>query len=355
MTTMRTVFRSVPALLCAFAALFVSTSPLEAQVQGLPRASQRARTIQVVGINEIEVVYHRPGVKGRKVWGDLVPYGQIWRAGANENTVLVLSHAATVEGQDVPAGIYGLHMIPGEEKWTFILSQDSTSWGSYNYKEDFDAVRAEVTPEKAAFTEWLQYDFEPHSTDSATLSLRWDELRVPIRIEVPTKDQVIAKLREEIDSGPLADKWQTFYGAAKFCADSGWASEEALGWIDVALQKKKLFANYMVRHDLLAGLGRTEEAEQVLVSALELGNGSEIASLGNEVLGTGDFDRAAQLYELAVDKMPTLWWAWVRLGDAYVGLDRKEEARSCYDQGLELAPPDQKGFVKQQRDKLDAS
>ena len=120
-------------LLWAVAFLFVANT-IEAQsLLDLPRDSQEARVVQRIGLTYVTISYHRPLVKGRQIWGRLVPYGQVWRAGANENTTIEFTDPVSLEGQPVARGRYGLHMIPGERSWTVILSKNSTSWGSYTY------------------------------------------------------------------------------------------------------------------------------------------------------------------------------------------------------------------------------
>ncbi|MFT5050348.1 MAG: tetratricopeptide (TPR) repeat protein [Chlamydiales bacterium] len=337
----------------ALSALTLASPRALAQIDGLPRLSQRAGTTQVVGIAEVEVIYHRPGVKGRVVWGDLVPYGHVWRAGANENTVLVLSHPATVEGTLVAAGRYGLHMIPGEQTWTVMLSKDSNAWGSFSYDVGLDAARAEVKPEKAAFKEWMQYEFTPHSDDALTLALRWDELRVPIHIEFDTHGLALVKLREAV-TGKRADKWQTFHNAANYCLDAGIYTEEALGWIDHAIEGKPLFANLAIRAGLLEGLERFDEAQETLDRALRVGNANEVGAYGSQLKERGEFDRAVQFLEVALEKAPTLWWAWANLGEAFAGLGLEEPAVESYDKALEFASSaDDKAFVRSLRDKLE--
>ena len=138
----------------------------------VPQPSPAATVKQTVGIAEIKIVYHRPGVKNRKIWGGLVPYGEIWRAGANENTIITFSHPVKVEGKDLPAGTYGLHMIPTEGSWTIVFSKNSTSWGAYFYKESEDAVRIPVKAAPAEYHEWLTYEFSDLTDSSAVFSLR---------------------------------------------------------------------------------------------------------------------------------------------------------------------------------------
>src|ERR1041385_4236621 len=147
----------------------------------LPDVSQLAVTKQRIALTDIKIVYHRPLVNGRKIWGGLVPLGEVWRAGANENTTVELSSDVSVEGQALPKGIYGLHMIPTADTWTVIFSKMATAWGSYTYDQKEDALRVTVKPRQIEMEEALEYEFEDLKPDSATLTMKWEKLAVPMK------------------------------------------------------------------------------------------------------------------------------------------------------------------------------
>ena len=161
-----------------------------------PQASPRATVMQRIGADtDITVEYNRPGVRGRKIWGDLVPYGMApenqyapkphpWRGGANATTTIEFSNPVRIQGSALPAGKYGLHFIPTEKDWTIIFSKNSTGWGSFAYNQDEDALRVTVTPVKAPFTEWLVYGFDNLSDAGAVGYLQWEELKVPFQIGI---------------------------------------------------------------------------------------------------------------------------------------------------------------------------
>ena len=166
--------------------------------QGKVRASLKASVMQTLGVDtEITIVYSRPGVKGRKIWGALVPYGMApgnkaskgkpfpWRAGANENTTIEFSKDVLVDGHRLPAGKYGLFMIPSEKDWTVIFSRNNSAWGAYSYNQAEDALRITVTPVEAPHTEWLTYGFDDLAGTSATAYLQWANLKVPFKIALP--------------------------------------------------------------------------------------------------------------------------------------------------------------------------
>jgi len=172
------------------------TGSLFAQNKG-PRASLKASVSQTIGTDtEITIVYSRPGVKGRTIWGDLVPMGMApgnkgsndkpfpWRAGANENTTFETSKDITVDGRDLPAGKYGLHMIPGEKEFVIIFSKVNDSWGSFSYDKANDALRITVTPVEAPFEEWLSYGFDDLAGTSVTAYLHWEKKKIPFKVAV---------------------------------------------------------------------------------------------------------------------------------------------------------------------------
>jgi len=174
-------------------ALAVPGTAQEAKV----RASLKAGVMQTLGTDAvIKIEYGRPGVKGRKIWGELVPYGLApgnkysenkpypWRAGANENTTIELNKDVLIEGKPLPAGKYSIHMIPGEKEWIVIFNKSNAVWGSYTYKQEEDALRVTVTPVKAPFKEWMEFGFDDLAGTSATAYLHWVELKVPFKIQL---------------------------------------------------------------------------------------------------------------------------------------------------------------------------
>src|SRR3989441_1394003 len=185
-------------LFCLSVATMSGISPAQSFVLDLPRPSQRAQITQRVGITDVTISYHRPLVNNRKVWDALVPYGKVWRAGANENTTITFSDPVTIEGKPLPKGAYGLHMIPGENEWTVIFSKSSTSWGSFTYDQAEDALRVAVKPQPAEFHEALTYDFDDPKPDSSVVTLRWERLAVPFKVGVNVKEIVAQSLHNQL-------------------------------------------------------------------------------------------------------------------------------------------------------------
>ncbi len=148
------------------------------------RISPKASISQTVGFTDVTISYSRPGVKGRKIWGGLVPYDKVWRAGANEATKITFSTDVTIEGKKLAKGSYGLFTIPGKNEWTIIFNKVADQWGAFEYNEAEDALRINVKPGKSNFTEWLKYEITRTSDSTAVVSLEWEKLKVPFKIEV---------------------------------------------------------------------------------------------------------------------------------------------------------------------------
>src|SRR6202140_4047258 len=200
----------------------------------LPRLSQRAQITQRVGLTDITIVYHAPLAGARELFGKTVPYGQVWRAGANENTTISFTDDVSVEGHPLPAGTYGLHMIPNADQWTIIFSKNSTSWGSFSYDEKEDALRVDVKPLPAEFREALTYTFEDIKPESAAATLRWEKLAVPFHISVDVKAITERSIRNQLrNTGGFS--WAGYDEAATWCLDGNCSLEQALKWEDTSI------------------------------------------------------------------------------------------------------------------------
>jgi DUF2911 family protein len=226
-------------------ALCLAAAGASAQQLNLPRPSPNASVTQTVGITEVTLHYSRPGVKGRQIWGGLVPYGQVWRTGANENTTIQFSTQVKVEGHELPSGLYGLQTIPTETEWTVIFSKDADQWGAFTYKPEHDALRIQVKPEPAELRERMGFDFEDVTDTSAEVVLHWEKLEVPFTIEVDTP-----KLVAEAAKGSL--RWQTFAQAAGYCIQNDTCLDDAARWLDASIALEPTFANQRAKALLLA-------------------------------------------------------------------------------------------------------
>ena len=202
-------------------------SEAQSALLDLPRDSQHSKVTQTIGITDITINYHRPLVKGRQIWGKVVPYGQVWRAGANENTTISFTDPVSIEGQQVAKGTYALFMIPGENEWTVILSKVHTAWGSFTYNQADDALRVRVKPQASEMEEALAYDFDDVKADSAVVTLRWEKVAVPFKIGVDTHGIVQASLPNQLQ-GLAQYTWEGWDDAANYLLAQKYDLDDAL-------------------------------------------------------------------------------------------------------------------------------
>jgi hypothetical protein len=292
---------SIGALVAAAAA----SLPAQSLVMSLPRQSQRATVTQRVALTDITIVYHRPLAGGRKIWGGAVPYGQVWRAGANENTTIEFSDPVTVEGQPLARGVYGLHMLPTADSWTVIFSKMSTAWGSFTYKPEEDALRVTVKPQPAEMHEALTYDFDDPKPDAVTVTLRWEKLAVPFTVKSDPAATLTA-VRNQLRNGPQY-LWNGWDDAAGWCADNKTNLEEALTWTARSTQIEERFENLMTRARILRDLSRMTEAAAARDKAIELGNPQQVYFYGRQLQTAKNKAEAIAIYRMVAKRFPDHW------------------------------------------------
>lgn len=257
-----------------FIALIILVFSLGVSAQiTLPRESQRQAITQTIGDTTVSIVYHRPSVKGRRIFGGLEGYGKVWRAGANENTVFEVSRDVTIDGKPLPAGKYGLHIIPAEKEWIVIFSKDNDKWGSFSYNEKNDALRVNIKPEKVALQEVLSYSFDDTTARSAKVRLRWEKISVPFTVDIgDVYARIMAQIQEAIknrkpdDIRPLSQGLN--YVVTFKIRDS---YNDALGWADTIVAARETFMNMFWKARLLALMGRTPDAIALGEKALAAG------------------------------------------------------------------------------------
>lgn len=280
---MRSLRLSLMAALVAAALIANASSAAELQ---LPRPSQKAQVMQTVGLTDVTITYSRPGVKGRVIWGGLVPYDKVWRTGANEATDITFSTDVKVNGQPLPAGTYSLHTIPTQGDWTVIFNKQADQWGSYSYDEKEDALRIQVKAQPHAFNEWMEFSFPDIAVDKATVALDWEKLRVAFEIQVETVEHALASARAAMAS--LApDDQQTAYRCASFAFDNNVALDEARQWVDKSISIKETWLNLRLKANMMAKEGNTAEAIQFGEKAIAVGKtdgpADEIAKIEKQV------------------------------------------------------------------------
>ncbi len=236
----------------------------------LPRPSPGASVTQTIGLTDFTVVYSRPGVKGRKIWGGLVPYGEVWRTGANEATSFVTTGEATIGGKKVPAGEYSLYTIPTETEWTVIISTEKGAWGSFSYDKAKDAARITVKPAVAPSEEWMRFAFENLTPSSGDLVLSWEKLQISIPIAVATEEQAMANIRTAM-AELKPDDSQTPYRCAQYCFNAGVNLDEAMTWAKESVARKPGFFNLSLLADMEMKAGNSKGAISTAERALQVG------------------------------------------------------------------------------------
>jgi hypothetical protein len=255
--------------LLLIAALLI-TPPAVAQGLDLPRVSQKASVKQTVGLTDVAISYCRPGVKGRVIWGGLVPYDKIWRTGANEATTISFSTDVKVDGQSLAAGTYSLHTIPGKEEWTVIFNKKAEQWGSYEYDASQDAIRIKIKPQEGAHQELMTFSFPDVQPSSAVVELSWEKVRIPFKVEVDTVTLAMANIRKAL-AGEVKE-WGVPYRAADFAHTASLDNkDEAMKWIDQSIALKETYWNLRLKAAMLAKAGKKSEAIAVAEKAVKIG------------------------------------------------------------------------------------
>jgi len=298
----------------------------ETLMLNLPRASQHARVTQRIGITDITVNYHRPLVNGRQIWGKVVPYGEVWRAGANENTTISFSDPVTVEGQPLDKGTYGLHMIPNENQWTVIFSKNSTAWGSFTYKQEEDALRVTVKPQTAEFHDALAYDFDEVKPDSTTVTMRWNKIAVPFKVAVKVNDIVVASLHQQLH-GLNQYYWDSWDDAAGYLLANKINLDEALKDEDQSIQVEERYDNLMDKSKILEAMGRKQDAGAFRTKALDMANALQLYVYARQLQGEKKQDEAIAVYRSTAKKFPDYW-------TTHLGLARVYSAQGDFDNAV---------------------
>lgn len=267
----------------------------------VPRPSQKASVMQTIGVTDVTITYSRPGVKGRKIWGDapasmaarakgeatlddqnarmkgdpIVPWGHVWRAGANEATTFVVTDDVLVNGQKLAAGSYSLHTIPTKKEWTIVFNGTANQWGSFNYDPKKDTLRVKAKPQWLKDRQdWLQYSVPVVTPNSATVVIRWEKVAVPFTVEVPN---VEALWRTKFDAAIAAnpnDERIPLQVAGAYAGDDKW--DEALKWVEQSIKVKETFRNLSAKANYLWSAGKKEEALAAADVAIAKGKADKV-------------------------------------------------------------------------------
>ncbi len=347
--------------LTAVAILFISV--VHAQMDLPPSGGNpRATVTEEVGITSISVKYSRPDVNGRegKIFGESssfpVAYGftslnlntnkntQPWRAGANENTVITFEHDVKVEGKELKAGTYGLHMAVWPDKATVIFSGQSGAWGSFYYDEKFDALRVEVKPVKLdKSVEWLKYEFIEHKPKYCVIALQWEMLSIPFRVDVDVDNIVVAKLRDEV-TGQKGFNAFNMLAAANYCINNNVNLEEALAWAQRAAGTKT-FATLNALSNAYAKNNKQQQADSALNEALVFANVNQYLNAGRSQLTAKRPDRALEIFAASQKKHGDVYAVNAGFMSYYSAKGDFKKALEYAEKALTQAPEAQKATI----------
>jgi tetratricopeptide (TPR) repeat protein len=340
--------------------------------------NQMAKVIQHIGPVKISIEYSSPHVHTAKgedrtghIWGELVPYGFLdqgfglnpmpWRAGANENTVVTFSNDVKIEGKELKAGAYGLFLAPSKEgQWTWIFSNNSTSWGSFFYKQTEDALRVDVTPTDVSFTEYLTYGFDDRLPNSATAYLQWESKRIPFKIEVANvNDLYVATMRNQLRSTVGFD-YRNYSQAATFCAQNKINLEEALTWANRAADQtfggREEFGTLRAKADVLTAMGKDADSDATMEKAIHLPDASVqvIHQYGRSLLNAGKKEKAMEIFKYNAQKHPEdKFTPNVGLARGYTAMGDKKNAIARWEDAIKNIPDQQKANIKFYQGELD--
>lgn len=254
----------IHALICCLSLVLASTAG--AQALELPGLSPAAEVTQTVGLTKITVAYSSPGLRGRQAFGTLVPYDQIWRAGANRATKITFDKEVTFGTAAVPAGSYSLFMIPTKANWTVILNKDTSGQGAFGHKKEEDVARVEVKPEAVPVRERLAYGFSNFTNDGGMLTLEWEKVRVSVPFKVATETQVAKNLTDLQDGA-----WRPFNQAARYQLEQKKDYDAGLKFANLSIAQNEQWFNVWTKAQLLAAKGNVKEAYPLAQKAQTLG------------------------------------------------------------------------------------
>ncbi|KAB2809919.1 DUF2911 domain-containing protein [Phaeocystidibacter luteus] len=248
----------------------VALMGLSANAQDLPQPSPSANVMQRVGLTDVEITYSRPAMRGRTIFGDLVPYGEMWRTGANKATAINFSTDVEIEGQKLEAGTYSLFTIPNKDSWTIILNKNTELWGVDGYSQDMDAARFEVEAEKGAKIESMRISVENVSNNSADVVIAWAETKASFTIKVNTDEMAMANIEAALAADDAT--WRTYLNAGNYYLRNDMDAAQALEYCKTAteMNEENWYAQFVYAQALAAN-GMNDEAEEAAAEAKEMG------------------------------------------------------------------------------------
>ena len=226
----------------------------------MPQASPSSKIIQKVGLTDVTVDFSRPSTKGRKIFGELVPFGEVWRTGANGATILNFSTEVSISGTKVPAGSYALYSIPGKTSWTMILSKNTKLWGAIGYDSKDDILRFSATPEKTSrMYDSFEISFAKLTDSSADLSIKWEQTRVEFTIQTEVDPIVMGDIKKQVIDAQSTNP-ALLYQAANYYFTSNKDLNQAYTWIKQSTSSDPKYWTLHLQAKIELSLGKKTEA-----------------------------------------------------------------------------------------------
>jgi Protein of unknown function (DUF2911)/Tetratricopeptide repeat len=313
-------------------------------VLDLPLPSQRAEVTQRVGITDITIRYHRPLAGDRKIWDGVVPYGKVWRGGANENTTITFTDPVMIEGKPLDKGMYGVHMIPTANEWTIIFSKNATSWGSYAYDQSEDALRVNVKPIAADMHNALAYDFDQLLPDSAVVELEWEKIAVPFKVSVDVHSVMEADLKRQL-RGLSQYTWMSWDDAANYLLAEKMDLKDALTYSGKSIEIEDRYDNELTKSKVLTALDRKDEAAAAQKKALDLASPLQVHSFARQLQAEGHNEEALAIFRENAMKHPDEWYVHTGLARVYSSGGKYDDAAKEMKLAIAAAPDSQKTYL----------
>ena len=333
--------------------LAASASFAQSTQLNIPRDSQRASVTQRVGITDITINYHRPLVKGRTIWGKVVPYGQVWRAGANENTTITFTDPVTIEGKTLEKGTYGLHMLPNQNEWTVIFSRVNTAWGSFTYKEAEDALRVNVKPQSAEMEEALAYEIDQPTENSAVVTMRWEKVAVPFKVGVDVNNIVDASLKAQM-RGLAQYTWDGWDDAANYLLAHKVSLDEALEFSNRSIGSEPRYENYNTKSQILEAMGKKDEAKVAHDKAVEIATPIQLHQYAFALKGQKKDAEAYAVWKKNFQQHPDMWFTHSGMARVYSSQGDFDNAVKEMKLAEAAAPEQNKVFIETAIKRLEA-
>jgi len=319
----------------------------------LPLQSQKAVVTQRIGVTDITISYHRPLSKGRKIFGNVVPYGQVWRAGANQNTTFEVTDPVMIEGKTLDAGKYGLHMIPNEDHWTVIFSKTNTAWGSFSYDEKEDALRVDVKPVSGPEQDALVYEFDQLQPDSAVATLRWSNVAVPIKIGVDVNKYAVESIHKQL-RGLVRFTWDGWDDASTYLLENGGDLNEALADSNRSIGVEERFDNLITKSRVLEAMHNDQEANATREKALAIASPLQIHVYARSLQNLKKQQEAFAIFRMNAEKHPDMWFVHNGMARVYSSEGKFDDAAKEMQIAYDKAPDANKPFLQNLVKKLQA-